>query len=102
MSARPLFIPLKGKHYDAFARGEKTVEMRRFGLRWNSRTCAPGREVILSRGYGKEQRLRGTITQLTVARGRALDAAEQAAMLECYGTTDMAVCLIHIKLREAA
>lgn len=100
--SRPLFIPLKAHHFDAFARGEKTVEMRRLGQRWNIRTCPPGREVILSRGYGKEQRLHGTITQLTVAWGCALDAAEQAAMRECYGTADMGVCLIHIKLREAA
>lgn len=58
---RPLFIPLSGRWFDAFERGEKTVEFRRLGPRWNAATCRPGRPVTLSRGYGKSRRLSGVI-----------------------------------------
>jgi len=45
----PLFIPLKGEYFDAFARGEKRQEFRPWGKRWNERTCRIGRRVVLSR-----------------------------------------------------
>jgi hypothetical protein len=48
---RPLFIPLHREWFDAFARGEKTEEWRRYGPRWNERQCTPGRAVTLSLGY---------------------------------------------------
>jgi len=47
---KPLFVPLKKQWFLAFERGEKTVEYRR-GKRWNERTCAIGRPVVLSLGY---------------------------------------------------
>lgn len=64
-SRRPLFIPLKGEYYDQFECGEKDTEYRPYGQRWNERTCPPGREVVLSRGYGKARRLRGTVAHFT-------------------------------------
>lgn len=58
---KPLFIPLKGKYFDAFADGSKDTEYRVYGKRWNERTCPVGREVVLSRGYGKAHRLNGRV-----------------------------------------
>lgn len=58
---KPLFVPLTARWYDAFSSGAKTKEFRRYGPRWNERTCTVGRVVTLSRGYGKKDRLRGTI-----------------------------------------
>lgn len=46
-----LFVPLQGRWFDAFASGAATTEYRLYGARWNERTCTPGRDVVLSRGY---------------------------------------------------
>lgn len=62
MTQRPLFIPLKAEYFEAFANGTKVYELRKYGKRWNEKVCTPGRGVVLSRGYGKERRLTGTIT----------------------------------------
>lgn len=48
---KPLFIPLLGRWFDAFAAGEKHDEWRRLGQRWHLALCPVGRPVILSRGY---------------------------------------------------
>lgn len=48
---KPLFIPLRTQWFRAFEAGEKTVEYRAYGPRWNERTCAPGRSAVLSHGY---------------------------------------------------
>jgi hypothetical protein len=58
---KPLFIPLAGHWFDAFAAGRKSIEYRRAGDRWNARTCLIGRSVVLSRGYNGA-RLSGVIT----------------------------------------
>lgn len=58
---KPLFIPLNSAPFDAFRKGEKKVEYRSYGPRWNEQTCVVGRPVVLSRGYGKQARLTGTI-----------------------------------------
>jgi hypothetical protein len=87
---KPLFIPLKAKFFDAFARGEKTVEYRLRGPRWNAETCAIGRAVVLSRGYGKKHRLTGKIV------GFHYDTlpARIPGWLECYGKhAGDAVCI---------
>lgn len=58
---KPLFIPLKTEYFEAFRVGTKTTEYRVYGPRWNERTCAVGRAVTLSKGYGKACRLQGTV-----------------------------------------
>ena len=63
MSIKPLFIPLKTEHWNNFVYGTKDTEYRLEGPRWNSKTCYEGRPVILSKGYGKKHRIRGTIYQ---------------------------------------
>lgn len=58
---KPLFIPLKRRWFEEFERGTKTFEFRTYGPRWNEETCAIGRRVTLSLGYGKHRRLHGVI-----------------------------------------
>ncbi len=63
---KPLFIPLNGEYYDAFERGDKINEYRAYGPRWNEKTCYAGRWAILSRGYGKKNRMAGLITKAEI------------------------------------
>lgn len=77
----PLFIPLKGQFYDAFISGEKSIEYRRFGPRWNFETCVIGRSVTLSRGYGKQNRREGVVVKFEVSG----DPCQTEAWRECYG-----------------
>jgi hypothetical protein len=64
---KPLHLRLRFVWFDAFASGSKQHEWRRYGDRYNERTCAIGRPVILGRGYTPE-RLTGTITSFDVKR----------------------------------
>ena len=81
----PLFIPLKSLHYDRFAEGVKTKEYRRYGKRWNERTCRVGRAVVLSRGYGTQDRLHGRIDGFGKIRARQLDGHSQRALMDLFG-----------------
>lgn len=49
---KPLFVPLMKRWFEAFQRGEKRVEYRVHGPRWNKRVCRDGRAVVLANGYG--------------------------------------------------
>ncbi len=69
MSTKPLFIPLTTGWFNKFAAGEKPVELRPYGDRWNERTCAAGRAVTLSKGYGKKHRLQGEVTRFEKIEG---------------------------------
>ena len=60
-SIAPLFIPLKAKFFDRFKAGTKDTEYRLRGPRWNAETCWIGRAVVLSKGYGKAERLTGKV-----------------------------------------
>lgn len=76
-----LFVPLRFEFFEAFEKGWKQWEYRKLGPRWNARTCAIGRRVVLSRGYGTSRRLTGTITDfMEVQHPEALPG-----WLECYG-----------------
>lgn len=94
MQEKPLFIPLKAQHFDAFERGEKTTEYRLYGPRWNETTCRPGRHVVLSRGYGKQRRLLGKITAF--AHGDM--PTKTAAWRDCYGAHPGPAACIQIEL----
>lgn len=61
MNDKPLFLPLGAQFFDDFMSGEKTAEYRLFGPRWNLKTCIPGRQIMLSRGYGQQNRAMGII-----------------------------------------
>ena len=65
-SEEPLHVILRHRFFDAFASGEKTREWRRHNGRWNAETCAPGRRVVLMRGYSHTGSLSGTITAFEI------------------------------------
>ena len=67
---RPLYVPLKREWFEAFATGEKTIEWRRYGPKWNERTCRIGRRVTLALGYQGRRRLYGTLIWAKVAPAR--------------------------------
>jgi hypothetical protein len=98
---RALFVPLKGDYFDAFAEGTKTVEFRRYGPRWNERTCRVGREVVLSHGYGKARRLRGVVGWFYKQHGdNILPIQVRESLRAIYGTSDMLVACIAIELER--
>lgn len=83
---KPLFIPLKREFYFAFVSGRKDTEYRRYGSRWNERTCRIGRRVILSKGYSGSRRT-GEIMGFERKR---MDSAD---WLACYGKPGDAACI---------
>lgn len=91
---KPLFIPLKREWFMAFKNGIKTVERRKAGPRWNERTCRVGREVVLSLGYGKQNRLAGRITQVVFSTA----ASKLPSWESVYGPGQCLVACIHIEL----
>ena len=93
---KPLFVPLKTVYFDAFANGSKTDELRRYGPRWNEETCKPGREVILSKGYGKHARLKGRIRKFKRQHGSLFGSSDKAGIENVYGTLDVEIACISI------
>ena len=90
LAVRPLFIPLRRQWFEAFAKGSKGIEWRRYGPRWNERTCLIGRPVTLALGYTRT-RLYGKVVSFAIA------PAELPGAAEIYG--EGTVCaLIGIKL----
>jgi hypothetical protein len=83
---KPLWIPLKRVYFEAFERGEKTIEYRRYGARWCEQRCYPGRPVTLSLGYSG-RRLCGVVR-----------AFERSVMdSDTYGPGQL-LALIHIEV----
>lgn len=91
---KPLFIPLKSLFFNAFKMGAKDTEYRLYGPRWNERTCRLGRQVTLSKGYGKTHRLHGVV--IGFARARIQTPDWQA----CYGTEPHDAACIRISLKS--
>ncbi len=96
MTDKPLFIPLKSEYYEAFASGKKRAEYRLYGPRWNENTCRIGRSVILSKGYGKQNRMNRTITEFYKRDARTFGNTAQATILSCYGTLDKPIAEIRM------
>lgn len=63
---KPLFVPLNTEHYEAFEDGSKDTEYRLYGARWNEKTCIVGRPAVLSKGYGKQNRMNRVISSFEV------------------------------------
>lgn len=84
--------------YDAFADGSKREELRLYGPRWNERTCAVGREVVLSKGYGKKSRMIGNIWKFRRQHGTTFGSTDKDAIRVCYGTLD--VWIAHISVTD--
>src|ERR1700747_256867 len=73
--------------------GTKDTEYRRHGSRWNEDVCQVGRSVVLSKGYGRSDRLAGVITGFDVRFLRSDD------FVACYGEPGWAAC-IKIRLSD--
>lgn len=95
---KPLFIPLKTEHYEAFERGEKTIEYRQYGSRWNEETCLIGRGVTLSKGYGKQNRSYGFINGFS--RIKLKDAPANVATIYPDKEKDIAAINIDLTLQK--
>lgn len=95
-----LFIPLKRAYFEAFKDGTKNEELRRYGPRWNERTCAIGRPVTLSLGYGKAHRITGTIERFKKQSGSTFGHTYKAAILAVFGTLDIDIACISINLEQ--
>lgn len=93
---KPLFIPLKRKFFQAFEEGRKDTEYRLRGPRWNAETCAIGRAVVLSLGYGKQRRLKGVITgfHYNTLPSRI------PGWIECYGRQSGDAACIRIEIEK--
>lgn len=98
MKDKPLFVPLKSEFFDAFAAGTKTFELRRYGARWNERVCRVGRDVTLSRGYGKRSRLSGRVRSFTHLPGELLSGKSRSSVERTFGTLNLDVAIIGIEL----
>lgn len=86
---KPLFLPLKTEYFNAFLSGEKSVEYRCYGPRWNERTIIQGRCVILSQGYSGK-RISGIILGMRLVPNTFTD-------IYSYGVT---LAAIDIDLRN--
>jgi len=95
---KPLFIPLKTEYFEAFKAGLKTTEFRPYGARWNERTCPIGRQVVLSKGYGKRHRLYGVVVDFR--RSRAITRAP--VWREIYGDKFAEAACIRVALPQSA
>lgn len=96
MSEKPLFIPLNTEYYEAFACGDKSEELRLYGPRWNEKTCKVGRKVVLSKGYGKQNRMTGVIWKFKKQRGTLFGSLYKAAILKVFNTLDVDIACISI------
>lgn len=94
---KPLFLPLKKEDYRMFQTGEKANQLRKYGPRWNEKTCTIGREIILSLGYGKQERMRGIISGFRRQHGRTPRRQLQVDILALFGTLDIDIANIEIK-----
>lgn len=100
--ANALFIPLMTRYYEAFASGEKVEELRLYGKRWNEKTCPVGRDVVLSKGYGKSSRLNGSIVHFKKQHGSTFGKTYKESILTIYGTLDVDIACIGIKVSNGA
>lgn len=95
-SGKSLFIPLKTEFYEAFERGEKAQEYRKYGPGWNEKTCAIGRPVVLSKGYGKGARLGGRVASFERRHGSSFTGAAAESIARVFGSCDVEIACIGI------
>jgi len=91
---RPLFVPLRACHFDAFRSGVKRIEWRAYGAHWNRQTAHRGRPVTLSLGYSGP-RLSGV-----VVRARKVRAALAPLIAREIYPDAVYLCSIHVALSE--
>lgn len=99
---KALFIPLKTEYYEAFSNGSKREELRRYGSRWNEKTCTVGRPVILSKDYGKQSRMTGRILKFKRQHGTTFGSTYRADILDVFGTLDIEIACVAIEMTPNA
>jgi len=97
---KPLLIPLKSEHYDNFHNGSKETEYRRYGKRWNENTCPIGRQVILSKGYGKGYRMNGVIANFKKIMLNDIQGDIRKSLIMIYGLENIEIAAIFIRKQE--
>lgn len=93
---KPLFVPLKTEYYEAFKDGSKTEELRLYGKRWNEKTCFVGREIILSKGYGKQNRMKGRICKFKKQHASTIGLKYKKEILEVFDGLKFIIARISI------
>lgn len=96
-SDKALFIPLNTEHYDKFDSGEKDTEYRILGPRWNLDCIWVGRKVTISKGYGKQNRIKGEVKHLKVIKRRYLPESVQADLDKIYSEDKIDVICITVR-----
>jgi len=81
---KPLFVPLKAEHFEAFERGDKHTEFRLYGAAWHEGTCIIGRRAVLAYGYTK-RRLYGVVTSFDLLKMRDLSRDDRRKFKACFG-----------------
>lgn len=99
---KPLFIPLKAEYFDAFRDGSKDTEFRKFGARWNERTCMVVGLWFSPAGYGKSQRLNGIVSGFEVVPAKSFGGLQREAMRSLYGSLEFDIACIGIATTGAA
>ncbi len=87
-------MPLKAEYYEQFKLGKKRFEYRKYGKRFNENTCSVGRYVMLSKGYGKLNRIYGKIVSFNRVKEHNED------FKKVYGDTDSDMAVIGIELKN--
>ena len=59
--SKKVFVPLTTKFFYQFKNEGKRFELRRLGGPWNTNNIYSSRPVVLSKGYGKYERIKGII-----------------------------------------
>lgn len=91
-NVKPLFVPVKSEYYDQMEAGDKPYEIRKYGERWNEKTCAIGREAVISKGYGKKHRFNAKVTQFARLHPEEMSFEAARAAASVYpGHEDFAV-----------
>ena len=88
----PMFIPLRRQWFEAFRDGEKRIEWRVYGARWNRQSAHRGRRVVLSLGYSGA-RLLGSIVRTRCVRADLAPPSARAI----YPNAKY-LCAIHVAL----
>lgn len=88
---KALFIPIRACWFREFASGEKTIEFRKAGKRWNAQTCFVGRQAVISCGYSGS-RLRAVVVDFKIL------PFHQAPIefIEIFGEVDCAAITLRI------
>ena len=81
---------------DSLPPGFDSPPRRAYGPRWNERTCQVGRDVVLSKGYGKQNRMAGKISRFKKQHGSLFGGGYRAAILDVFGTLDIDIACISI------